>query len=75
MGTQHSSFSDLDLTTIELPDLYEMLTTYTIKYTRMMTEGTRNTEFIKHKEFILKLQSEINSRNGRTGQTLKTDLS
>ena len=47
----------------ELPELYDLLAAYTVRYTEMLSEGaTRRAEFEICKEMIEEFQAEIETR-------------
>lgn len=52
----------LNLKTMTLAQIYELLMEYTHKYTGMMNTGMRGNEFKECREMILKLQEEITER-------------
>ena len=55
----------LDLTELELPALYDLLATYTTKYTHMLRNHGATPDFKECQDTILKLQTEIDLRNAQ----------
>lgn len=56
------------LRTLETAVLMDMLTKYTIVYTRMLTDGSTQEEYLKYKEAIKAIQLELElRRNEETG--------
>lgn len=56
------------LRTLETAVLMDMLTKYTIVYTRMLTDGSPQEEYLKYKEAIKAIQLELElRRNEETG--------
>ena len=63
-----------DFRELELSALYDLLATYTEKFTLMMRAGSPTGEFNKCEEFIIKLQTEIGTRQGQANQAPGEDL-
>ena len=56
------------LRTLETSVLMDMLSKYTIVYTRMLTDGSPQEEYLKYKEAIKAIQLELEfRRNEETG--------
>ncbi len=56
------------LRTLETSELMDMLSKYTIIYTRMLTDGSSQEEYLKYKEAIKAIQLELEFRqNEDTG--------
>ena len=56
------------LPTLETSVLMDMLSKYTIVYTRMLTDGSPQEEYLKYKEAIKAIQVELELRqNEETG--------
>jgi hypothetical protein len=56
------------LPTLETSVLMDMLSKYTIVYTRMLTDGSPQEEYLKYKEAIKAIQLELELRqNEETG--------
>ena len=56
------------LRTLETSVLMDMLSKYTIVYTRMLTDGSSQDEYLKYKEAIKAIQLELELRqNEETG--------
>lgn len=56
------------LRTLETSVLMDMLSKYTIIYTRMLTDGSSQEEYLKYKEAIKAIQLELELReNEETG--------
>jgi len=51
-----------DLRNLELPALVDMLSVYTAKYSKMLTDGGDKEDFEQCKQTVLLLQKEISSR-------------
>lgn len=50
------------LRTLETSVLMDMLSKYTIEYTRMLTDGSSQQEYLKYKEAIKAIQLELEFR-------------
>ncbi len=50
------------LRTLETSELMDMLSKYTIIYTRMLTDGSSQEEYLKYKEAIKAIQLELEFR-------------
>ena len=50
------------LRTLETAELMDMLSKYTIIYTRMLTDGSSQEEYLKYKEAIKAIQLELEFR-------------
>ena len=50
------------LPTLETSQLLDMLSKYTIAYTRMLTDGSPQEEYLKYKEAIKAIQLELELR-------------
>ena len=56
------------LRTLETSQLMDLLSKYTIAYTRMLTVGSSQEEYLKYKEAIKAIQLELELReDGETG--------
>jgi len=66
----------MELRTLDTSRLMDMLAKYTIDYTKMLTDGSSQEEYLKCKEAIKAIQSEIELRqNGETvAQTLDSNF-
>ena len=54
-----------DLSHIELSDLLDMLSRYTDRYMKMLSEGATKEEFEQCRETIIDIQTEIQARHNR----------
>ena len=66
----------MELRTLDTSQLMDMLAKYTIDYTKMLTDGSSQEEYLKCKEAIKAIQSEIELRqNGEAvAQTLDSNF-
>ena len=60
------------LNTVETSVLMDMLSKYTIEYTRMLTDGSSQQEYLKYKEAIKAIQLELEFRQHK--ETGSADL-
>jgi len=60
------------LPSLETSQLMDMLSKYTIDYTRMLTDGSSQEEYLKCKEAIKAIQLEIEVRQNE--ETVSSDL-
>jgi hypothetical protein len=63
-----------DITKLELPALYDLLAVYTTKYTHMLRNHGATPDFKECQDIILKLQTEIDSRNAQPTGNNEKDL-
>jgi len=60
------------LRTLETSELMDMLCKFTISYTRMLTDGSPQEEYLKYKEAIKAIQLELELRQNE--ETSSPDL-
>ena len=65
-----------ELRTLETSQLMDLLAKYTVDYTKMLTDGSSQDDYLKCKEAIKAIQSEIEIRQkgGKITPNSETDI-